>query len=191
MHWFLIGGRRVFVDAGVFEYRAGEMRDYSRGTRSHNTVTVNDSDQCEFWKSFRAGRRARPRIYHYSQKDGRFILEGSHDGFRRLAGRPLHRRRIERGGSRLKIEDRVEGGAGQVVRARFLCHPDNDVFLEDNLCYIVAGKAKVKMKTDSKIKIEDAVYMPDFGVRVSARQIVITYGPAPCRGSVIFEVMKT
>ncbi|MFH1037836.1 MAG: alginate lyase family protein [PVC group bacterium] len=185
-----VGGRRIFVDAGVCEYRGGEMREYSRSTRSHNTVSVDDRDQCEFWKSFRAGRRARPRLHHCSQAGGRFVFEGSHNGFRHLAGRPVHRRRIESAGGRLKIEDRVEGGRGQIVKGRFLCHPDNDVFLRDNVCYIVAGAVKVKMETVAEIDIQDAWYMPDFGVRFSAKQIVVTYGRAPCGGSVSFEASE-
>ena len=52
-----IDGLRFCVDAGVFEYHSGERRDYSRSTSSHNTVTVDDKDQCEFWKSFRVGQR--------------------------------------------------------------------------------------------------------------------------------------
>ena len=185
-----LGGKRVIVDAGVCEYYPGEMRSYSRSTRAHNTLTVADADQCEFWKAFRVGRRARPRVDHSSWKNGVFIFEGAHDGFRYLDGNPIHIRRIEAGANRLNIEDRVDGGAGQDVKARFLCHPDNDLSLKDNVCYIKVGDIEVRMETTGLVEIQDAWYMPDFGVRRPAKQIVVSYGDAPCGGSVYFKVSE-
>ena len=57
------GGRRWIVDAGVFEYEPGEHRAWSRSTRAHDTLTLDDADQRELDASFRMARRARaPRI---------------------------------------------------------------------------------------------------------------------------------
>ena len=38
-------GQRFVVDAGVFEYAAGEWRDFARSTAAHNTMTLDDRDQ--------------------------------------------------------------------------------------------------------------------------------------------------
>ncbi|MDP8235108.1 MAG: alginate lyase family protein, partial [Candidatus Erginobacter occultus] len=185
-----LGGRRIFVDAGVLEYHPGPARAYSRSTRAHNTLTIDDRDQCEFWKSFRVGRRARPRLLLQSLNNGRFILEGSHDGYRNLAGSPIHYRRIEFAEGCLKIKDWVVGGAGQEIRTRFLVHPDNDVTIQDGVCRIEAGTVKLEMKTESRIEIARNWYMPDFGCRLNARQITVSYGKAPGGGEVCFVVSQ-
>jgi hypothetical protein len=104
--------------------RAGQWRDYARSTASHNTVTIADEDQCEFWKSFRVARRAQVTRHHYSETAGGFLLEASHDGYRHLAGAPIHTRRFDATPTSIRINDRVSGGDGQPVRARLLLHPD-------------------------------------------------------------------
>ena len=74
-------GHPVAIDAGVLEYHPGEARAYSRSTAAHNTVTVDDQDQCEFWLSFRVGRRANVKVHSVKNEEGKLELVGSHDGF--------------------------------------------------------------------------------------------------------------
>jgi hypothetical protein len=47
---------------------------------------------------------------------------GSHDGYRRLKGRPVHRRQFEMTAQSLRIVDRVDAGAGRCI-ARLHFHP--------------------------------------------------------------------
>lgn len=178
-------GRRIVVDAGVFEYAAGAMRRESRATRSHNTVTVADADQCEFWSSFRVGRRARVSVAGVQLRAGGFTLEGSHDGFRALPGSPVHRRRIEAAPERVEVSDVVEGGAGQPVAARLLFHPDCSLSRVSGGIEIVSGPVRAVLETPAPIAIEEGAYCPDFGVRLAAPRIVLDYGPAPCRGGFV------
>ena len=56
---FSCSGQRVLIDPGVFEYDEGELRAFSRSTLNHNTVSLDNKDQSDFWKSFRVGRRAK------------------------------------------------------------------------------------------------------------------------------------
>lgn len=60
--------------------------------------------------------------------------------------------------------------------------------MEKDICYIFAGSIRVMMKIKNRIEIEDAGYMPDFGCRIAAKQMVVNYGNAPCGGEVYFEV---
>lgn len=58
-------GIPIIDDSGVSEYQPGKWRQFSRSTRSHNTVLINDIEQSDIWKSFRVGRRPNfqsPRI---------------------------------------------------------------------------------------------------------------------------------
>ena len=73
--------------------RPGPTRSYERSTAAHNTVEVDGADSTEVWGAFRAARRARVRgVAARSEPDG-VTIEAAHDGFRRLRGQPVHRRR--------------------------------------------------------------------------------------------------
>src|SRR6185295_11229965 len=117
-------GQRVFVDSGVHDYEAGELRRYCRSTRAHNTVEVEGKDQCEFWGSFRVARRGRPHDVRWEGGPDGFRLAGWHDGYRRLSGAPIHRREFrwqrEQG---LEIVDEVSAGRPVESVSRLHLHP--------------------------------------------------------------------
>jgi uncharacterized heparinase superfamily protein len=186
--WTLAGNRMV-VDAGVYEYHAGACRDYSRSTRAHNTVTVADEDQCEFWGAFRMARRGRGRAERYEAGDQGFVLVGTHDGYSRLPGRPVHRRRFDASPRRIEVADVVEGGAGQPVRSRLLLHPECVVKPDLDGVTVTRGGAAFRMTSPVPVRVQDAWWMPDFGVRLPTRQLVLDYGAAPCKGGFVLEAL--
>lgn len=73
--------QRFIVDSGIYEYKQGKYRDYFRSTKAHNTVTVNDQNQCDVWGSFRVGQRGKPLRAYISQSKEAKIFTGSHDGY--------------------------------------------------------------------------------------------------------------
>jgi hypothetical protein len=88
-------------------------------------------DSSEVWHVFRVGRRARIRHASVSFHDGGFTAQAVHDGYRHLAGRPLHARRVNlENRGRLLITDRVSGAdehrvsAGLLLDPRWNCRPD-------------------------------------------------------------------
>src|SRR5690606_274787 len=89
---YSVGGQRLVVDTGVFEYNAGPRRERSRSTAAHNTVTLDDTDQCRFFGAFRVGRRLRVTHCEVSAQPGELCVDAAHDGYRSLPGAPLHRR---------------------------------------------------------------------------------------------------
>jgi hypothetical protein len=185
-----VEGKRIVVDAGVFEYHPGKWRDYSRATTSHNTVAIDRQDQCEFWKAFRVGRRGRTQLHDLRFDAGRFVLEGSHDGYRRLPGSPLHSRRIEATTRRIAVEDRVTGGCGQAAQAFLLLHPDCSVNVRPGGASIGNGRLLVELRTDFPVEAVDAWWMPDFGDRRKTVQLRIDYGGCPCAGSFMLEATE-
>lgn len=186
-----VAGRRFIVDAGVFEYHAGPRRAFSRSTAAHNTLTLDDLDQSEFWSSFRVARRANVRVEAWEPRSDGFTLTASHDGYRSLRGRPVHRRTIDATACRLVVRDAVEGGAGQSVRARLLLAAGTSVGAVERT---PAGQWKVWLELPASdhgdsIRAElcssvplSAVTVetfPDFGVSVASTQIVMDGGAAP------------
>jgi len=184
-----LNGKRWIIDQGVFEYKEGPIRMHSRATSSHNTLTLDGLDQCEFWKSFRVGRRARVAMQQYVTHETRFILEGSHDGYAHLPGRPIHKRLFDAGPSRISIEDSVQGGKNQRAEAHLLLHPD--VRIERNgesCCNLLIGEERVILESPHPLCIQPASWYPDFGVEIPTHRILLDYGPAPCRGR--FSLLK-
>lgn len=182
-----LAGRRVVVDAGVFEYQ-GPMRAWSRATTSHNTVTLDDLDQAEFWAEFRMARRPNvvATMYLTTEEKG-FVLTGGHDGYAHLPGRPVHERTFLVQPARIEIIDTVRGGAGQSVKARILLHPDVSIEREPGGLVLSSGPARARLTTAAPFSVEAATYAPDFGVRFDTKRIVIDYGQAPCGGGFTLE----
>lgn len=75
------GTERMIVDTGTYEYTAGEMRDFNRSTRAHNTVTYKDDNQSEVWGSFRVANRAQVKVQNTKLTPELVCFSGNHDGY--------------------------------------------------------------------------------------------------------------
>jgi len=90
-------GRELLVDPGTFVYNcAPEWRSYFRSTRAHNTVTVDRLDQAEQGGTFHWKTGLHSRGAMELNVPGIDYVEGEHDGYERLPGGVIHRRRILR-----------------------------------------------------------------------------------------------
>ena len=117
-----VDGERTVVDTGTSTYAPGERRQYERSTRAHNTVEVDGADQSEVWGTFRVARRARPTLHRaVDDGDGPIEVTASHDGYRRLPGRPVHTRTWR------VTADEVEIVDGSVARDHTGCAPDTSL----------------------------------------------------------------
>jgi uncharacterized heparinase superfamily protein len=161
---------RIIVDSGVFDYVASEMRRYCRSTPAHNTVTLEDQDQCEFWQAFRVARRGRPHQVNWDAVSTGFRLSGWHDGYRRLRGNPSHCREFAwHEDGVLMVRDEIRSAASTLAIARIHLHPD---------CKIVrATEREVELSTPEGpftvrfsgagiLRTEESWYCPEFGKRV-------------------------
>lgn len=177
-----VAGRRLIVDAGVSEYHPGSLRELSRSTRAHNTVTLDDRDQAEFWSAFRVALRPNVTVETWAPEADGYLCVARHDGFRLLAGNPLHRRRLRTNNLTLVVEDEILGGEGQEAVSRLLLHPDVSIKPLDEGMLLTTGAIAVKLQTSAEVRSREALWMPDFGVRIATIQLLIRYGPAPCIG---------
>src|SRR5205807_9771760 len=75
----------------TYEVTAERLRQ--RGTAAHNTVVVDGVDSSEVWSSFRVARRARPLAVTWGRDGAALWLSAGHEGYRRLPGKVIHRRR--------------------------------------------------------------------------------------------------
>ena len=75
------GKKRLLVNSGISEYKYGKKRLFQRGTRSHNTVEIDDMNSSEVWSSFRVGKRAKILTKSINEKNEDIRLIASHDGY--------------------------------------------------------------------------------------------------------------
>lgn len=183
-----LGGRRVMVDSGTYDYVDSEMRNHCRSTAAHNTVTVDDMSQAELWGAFRMGRRGRPRdVRHVTTPDG-FELSGWHDGFVHLPGRPVHRRKFRwRDTGEIRVLDEVAASRPVDVVSRFHLHPEcRIVDSGDRFVRVDAGGsvASLFVEEGPRPSLEEGWYCPRFGVRERNRVIVLRSTGADIRMAV-------
>lgn len=116
-------GQRVVVNTGTSCYGSGPERQRQRGTAAHSTVEVGGADSSEVWESFRVARRARPFGLQVRHLGAAVEVACAHDGYRRLRGRPVHRRQWRLTDDYLRVNDTVEGRIRGEALARYHLHP--------------------------------------------------------------------
>ncbi len=174
-------GQRVIVNGGTSRYGLGPEREAERGTPAHSTVTVDGQDSSEVWAGFRVARRARPFDLALSREGERLRVSCAHDGYRRLAGQPVHRRTwlFQRGV--LRVEDRVEGRFKSAV-ARFHLHPAVECTLDESGssgCFRVPGGQEVHWRASGgATRVERSFYCPEFGRRDPTQCVAVEFDGA-------------
>ncbi len=181
-----LSGRRVIVDAGVYDYEAGSRRQYARCTRAHNTVVIDGQEQSEMWGTFRVARRARPlnvSLIHENPSSARF--DGAHDGYHRLSEKVTHQRTIEYGDdSSWLIRDDAQGSGVHSMESFIHLHPDLHANIKENSVYAVDLLGKpvclLTISQGVQIHIEKGSHFPEFGMEQENDVIVLTCeGPLP------------
>jgi uncharacterized heparinase superfamily protein len=169
-------GRRVLVNSGTSVYGTGPERLRQRGTAAHNTVTVDGQNSSEVWSGFRVARRARPQNLGVSEEH-RIGVECAHDGYERLANRPIHRRAWSMDSRGLRVLDIVTS-AGIPSQARFHFHPEVSVALDEESgkgSARISGAGALNMDIlAGKGRLEPSTWHPEFGVTRSSRCLVIS-----------------
>ena len=122
-----IGGLPFLIDPGTYLYHGGgRWRAYFRGTSAHNTLAVDGLDQSEQGGDFLWLRKAHAGCTAADFSESVETLEGSHDGYLRLADPLRHRRRLslDKRTRSLRIEDRLEMSGTHEVEIFFHCAPE-------------------------------------------------------------------
>ena len=104
-----VHGREFLIDPGTYTYHGNEQwRRYFRGTRAHNTVCIDDTDQSESGGGFMWMRHANARCTEFRTDAAGDIFCGEHDGYTRLEDPVTHVRKISRIDTTIEIRDTLE-----------------------------------------------------------------------------------
>lgn len=173
-----IDGRRVLADTGVSTYEVGARRTLERSTAAHNTVEIDSRSSSEVWAAFRVGRRARVHDVAVHSDDTVTTIRAWHDGYRPLAGAPVHRREWRLTAEGLEIIDVVESSARHTLRFPLHLHPSLGVRQSATQVAIVdeAGNEMARILRGSWQSLDASEYLQasSFGVLQRGTRLVLT-----------------
>ena len=184
-----VGGKRIIVDQGVYEYVAGERRRGSRAASHHNTLCFDGADQADFFGAFRCGRRPNVDLAIYEPRADGFRLAGSHDGFATLPGRPRHYRQFEADFRGLVIVDRIEGKPQTPAKISFLLHPSVRVMCSDRVARLQNNGTNIEITSSEPFETEPAVWWPDMGVEVATHRLIVRFPVGVLSNTTQFRIM--
>ncbi len=171
-------GQRLIVNGGTSRYGRGLVREAERGTPAHSTVTIDGENSSEVWAAFRVARRARPLGLTLNGENERLRVSCAHDGYRRLSGRPVHRRTWLFQPGSLRVEDRVEGRFRSAV-ARFHLHPRVECASasgSSGRLHLPQGQTVQWRTLAGAAYVEPSSYSPQFGRRVPTKCLAVHFG---------------
>ncbi len=164
-------GQRIIVNGGVSEYSTGSVREYERSTKAHNTVEINNQNSSEVWGSFRVARRAYPFDLKINEFENIPDITCSHDGYKRLSGKPIHKRHIKFYKTSIIINDYIEGSFENAY-AYFHFHPSIKIFKKSGREWKIEmfnGREVVFNVKKGVSLIETSYYSPKFGKRIKIK----------------------
>jgi uncharacterized heparinase superfamily protein len=163
-------GHRLIVNSGTSSYVDDAVRDHERSTAAHATVEIDGENSSEVWASFRVGRRAHPFDRSVSAAGEIQSASASHDGYRSLPGRPVHRRSVMVSPTSLVVRDSVTGGGSHAIIGRFPLHPSIGHVRQDETSWRIEMPEqrvlRVSMTGASECFLSEGYYAPSFGQRI-------------------------
>ena len=178
-----INGQRVIVNSGTGEYGLSEERLRQRSTAAHSTIELDGKSSSEVWSGFRVAKRARIAEVEIIEEDKKLEFAAVHDGYTRIASKPLHKRKWIVNDGCLEIIDEVTGSQN-IVQLRYYLHPDIHVEIHDESFLLRTNSEKLaKIRTKQNVQVLDATYHDKFGSSRKNKCLLIT-GTTPFSSNV-------
>ena len=123
-------------------------------------------------------RRATPFNLKISKSKHRVKVSCSHDGYKRLKGKPVHTRKWVSEANQFLIHDSISGSIDS-AEARYHFHPNIKVELdafEKNGSVVLSDKRKIHFEVrDGKASIVKTTHHPEFGLSIDSKSLVVNF----------------
>jgi uncharacterized heparinase superfamily protein len=167
-------GKRIIVNSGTGEYGLSEERLRQRSTSAHSTIELDGKSSSEVWSGFRVAQRARVTDVEIIDEDKKFEFSAVHDGYIRIASKPLHKRKWKVNDGCLEIVDEVTGSQNS-VQLRYYLHPDILIEMLDGCILLRTSLEKLaKIRTYQNVQVVDTTYHDKFGSSQKNKCLLIT-----------------
>ncbi|MBN8490189.1 MAG: heparinase II/III-family protein [Burkholderiales bacterium] len=191
-----VDGHPLLVDPGTYLYHSGgKWRDWFRGTRAHNTLCLNSTNQSHMAGPFNWTRKATARLED-AESGTSWRWVASHDGYQQGFGL-RHQRTVLATADGYTLVDRLLGSsAEQAAEVVFQIGLGFDAVCDGNTVLLHAnsgGPLVAKLEFDALGEVsarrggdigEGGWVSPRFGVREAAWQVVWV-GKVPDAGAVV------
>ena len=157
------------MNGGTSVYGTSKERHRQRATPAHSTMVVDSLDSTEVWGGFRVARRARVTEAHAWQEGDVCAAVAAHDGYRRLSGKPLHRRSWRLRPGHLRITDELLGGGVHEAEIIFPFAPGLHPMIAGERTVNVMEEATqslvltLRTSTEATVFVEPTTWHPAFG----------------------------
>ena len=155
-----IKGKQLLVDSGTYRYnQVPEWRRYFKGTRAHNTVTIDGLDQAEQVTGFIWDKPYTAQLLSSRKTEDGIHLEATHNGYTRLPQPVEHLRSLlwlDEGC--ILVRDTFIGMGKHTFELNFHLHPEANVAELDGWWHVCRDDAKLAL-----CLLEDANFTYIFG----------------------------
>jgi len=137
-----VNGEPVFIDPGTYSYHdEPDWRDYFRGTRAHNTLLINHSNQAEILGPFLWGEKYSTDIIRSDLSENNFGIEAEHFGYLKRFGVKHRREVVKSNPKKWVIKDKLAGNGVFYVELLYHIHPDRKVEQISEYVFRISGTA--------------------------------------------------
>ena len=138
-----IKGKQLLVDSGTYRYnQVPEWRRYFKGTRAHNTVTIDGLDQAVQVTGFIWDKPYSAQLLSCRKTETGMRLEASHNGYTRLSQPVKHQRcLLWADDGCILIRDTFIGMGKHTFELNFHLHPEANVAELDGWWHVSRGDA--------------------------------------------------
>lgn len=124
-------GNRFIVNSGTSTYEYNTLRLLQRSTSLHSTLTYNNKNSSDVWKSFRVGKKAKSEILLISENKENMRLIGKHNGYQSLFKKLIHKREFYLDKKTFKVIDNINDEVENCL-IRYYLHP-SVIIKNDNI----------------------------------------------------------
>ena len=146
-------GEWWIVDPGTYAYHSeSEWRNYFRGTRAHNTIAIDRSDQSEMGGPFLWVRHANAGIESFGVDRGIQSVNGWHDGYHQRGFMHSRKIQLDAGNSEIEISDKIEAvkiqNSGFHAEICFHFAPDVEISMKQSRCMVSKPESDILLAID-------------------------------------------
>ena len=139
-----VAGREFLVDPGTYTYDGKpQWRAYFRGTRAHNTLTVDGLDQSVQGGNFMWTRHSSAECIEFTAGVSSDTFVGQHDGYTRISDPVVHERSILRHGVKFEIVDTLKCGGSHLSERYWHFSEQCQVNVSGDSVYAENGGARI------------------------------------------------
>lgn len=182
----MMSSKRIIIDSGVYEYEPGELRNYARSTRAHNTISVNEDEQSEIWGEFRIARRSRKHFSYIEKHNDNIFITGKYSGFygdnfcinpKFTHNRSINVKLVKDTIDSIDVIDKITGNGENLVESFIHFHPDFKIINNHDGTLIIKNNnsdfALLNIDEKYQFRIEKGLYCPEFGIKYEIDCLVI------------------